>query len=121
VPTQQRTDTGSVLLYLSNHGHQIHSVDLTGGEDGTICIRQLPSNLRQLNSLQLKGFNLQFRPGINGFKGVLESIAATAALKQLRLSGCRMLDIGGSLKAWQVCPQSCPSNLTAWSTCNSSA
>jgi hypothetical protein len=91
-----------VLLYLSNHGHQIHSVDLTGGEDGTICIRQLPSNLRQLNSLQLKGFNLQFRPGINGFKGVLESIAATAALKQLRLSDCRMLDIGGSLKAWQA-------------------
>jgi hypothetical protein len=45
----------------------------------------------QLTSLQLQDLTLQLQPG-NGAQGVLSAAAAVAALKQLRLDDCKVLD-----------------------------
>ena len=82
----------SALLYLGKHGQHTRSLMLTSfvGFDLKPSVWQLPSGL-QLTSLQLEGFRLQLQPG-RGFQGVLGAAAGVAALKQLRLSKCFLLD-----------------------------
>jgi hypothetical protein len=88
----------SVLLYLTNHGQQITSLDLQGpcrerGEGNTLTLLQLPNNtLQGLSSLRFSDLRLQLQPGdASGvaFQGVL---SAGAPLKQLQLCGCTLLD-----------------------------
>jgi hypothetical protein len=85
---QQKVD--SMLRYLDRHAKQVESIDLTG--DYTVSLRQLSPNL-QLGGLQLGGLCLLLQPS-NGFAGVLSDAAAIAALKQLQLRDCYMLDDG---------------------------
>ena len=87
VGEQQQMD--SVLLYLDKYGQHVDSIHLVGMEWGAVTLCQLPSHL-QLSSLQLELLHLQLQPG-NGSHGVLGA-AAVAALKQLRLSHCELLD-----------------------------
>jgi hypothetical protein len=98
--TQQQQMDG-VLLYLDRHGQHVNSIHLTGVEEGALELRQLPSNL-QLNSLHLEHLYLQLQPG-NGSHGVLGA-AVVAALKQLCLSDCKLLDGKEQLAAalWQL-------------------
>lgn len=93
----QQEQVDSVLLYLERHEQHVSSLVLTGdiqwGDPPLLILRQLP-NL-QLSSLQLDGFRLQLQPLGGGFQGVLASAASgVAALKQLRLKGCWLLDDG---------------------------
>jgi hypothetical protein len=97
VEQQQQAD--SVLLYLGRHGQHVDNVDLRGvtprsdlsvHERVTVSLRQLHPNL-QLNSLHLAHMHLQLQPG-DGFQGVLGAAAPLAALKQLSISYCELLD-----------------------------
>jgi hypothetical protein len=87
--TQQQQMDG-VLLFLGKHSQHIDSLRFKNPNlsDVRITLRELPSNL-QLSSLQLQWFDLQLQPG-DGFQSVL----GAAALTQLQLSGCRLLDSG---------------------------
>jgi hypothetical protein len=100
ITEQQQMD--SVLLYLSKHGQHVDSIHMFGVEEGAVELRQLPSNLR-LNSLQLEHLHLQLQPG-NGSRGVLGAAAMVAALKQLQLHDCELLDGEEQLAAalWQL-------------------
>jgi hypothetical protein len=86
VPKQQQMD--GVLLYLSKHGQHVECVSLKGQVDGTVSLRQLPHDL-QLGSLQIDWLNVQLQPG-GGFEGMLGAAASAAALRQLRLSSCKL-------------------------------
>ena len=101
---QQQMD--SVLLYLSKHGQHADSIHMFGVnlEEGAVELCQLPSHL-QLNSLNLEHLHLQLQPG-NGLHGVLGAAAMVAALKQLQLSDCELLDGEQQLAAalWQLPP-----------------
>lgn len=93
VPQQQKLD--GVILYLERYGEHVKSFELRGdlvwGTAGSeVVLRQLPPKV-QLSSLQLSWCWLQLQPG-DGFQGVLGSAAAVAALKQLRLIYCKLLD-----------------------------
>jgi hypothetical protein len=85
-----------VLVYLGKHGQHVGSVDISRGGDGAIALRQLPP-LLQLSSLHLSGLDVQLQPG-NGSHGVLGSVAV-AALKQLWLTSCELLDGEAQLAA----------------------
>jgi hypothetical protein len=87
VRRQQHVD--SVLLYLEKHSLHVSTLDLKGEDSSRIVFRQLPLQL-QLTSLQLGCLGLQLQPG-NGFQDVLGA-AGLAALKQLRLKDCKLLD-----------------------------
>jgi hypothetical protein len=105
---QQQMD--SVLLYLNKYGQHVDSIHLFGVEKGEeegevelqVELRQLPFNL-QLSSLQLEHLHLQLQPG-NGSHGVLGAAAIVAALKQLQLHDCELLDGEEQLAAalWQL-------------------
>jgi hypothetical protein len=86
VPQQQQLD--SVLAYLGKYGGEVDSLDLTAGL--SVTLRQLPAIL-QLSSLQLRSFYLQLWPSID-CQGVLGAAAGVAALKQLQLIDCVLLD-----------------------------
>ena len=93
VVTEQQVD--SVLLYLAKYGSRDDRICLEGPgccSDGehAASLQQLPPNL-QLSSMQLKGFKLQLQPG-DGFQGVLGAAQTAAALKQLRLCSCDVID-----------------------------
>jgi hypothetical protein len=92
---QQQAD--SVLLYLTNHGQHVSSINLslippadddTYGRGPTISLRQLPPELRRLETLHVRGLLLQLQPG-DGFQGVLHT---GMPLKHLQLDGCQLLD-----------------------------
>jgi hypothetical protein len=83
-----------VLHYLSLYGQHFYSLNLTGNDERSGDIFELPPNV-QLHSLQLSGFNLQLQPG-GGLHGVLGAAASVAALKQLRLKDCIVVDSGAS-------------------------
>jgi hypothetical protein len=101
VREQQQMD--DVVLYLSKHSHSVNSIKLAGPEAASMAmdydkfqvqlhapsLQQLPPNL-QLDSLQLECLCLQLQPGA-GFQGVLGGLAV-AALKQLSIKGCKVLD-----------------------------
>lgn len=89
VGVRQQQQVDSMLLYLAKYGQNINNIDFRALQ--LVSIYQLPSNLR-LSSLQCDGFELQLQPG-GCFQGVLGDAARLAALKQLRLSGCRVLDV----------------------------
>ena len=80
----------SVLLYLGKHCRQIDSIDLDAKGDGVFVLHQLPADL-QLSTLQLEDFHLQLQP-CGGFQGVLGAAVEIAALTQLRLGNCSLLD-----------------------------
>jgi hypothetical protein len=88
VDTQQKAD--DVLFFLGEHGQHIDSVTLRGVVDGSPHVLQLPPNL-QLNSLELEWCKLLLHPRPPGFPGLFGSVA-TAALKQLRLGKCELID-----------------------------
>ena len=89
----------SVLLYLSQHGENVNSISfkktyvsfITGkaGRQPVAALRQLPSAVSKLTSLELDGMSLQLQP-CSSYQGVLK--AASTALKKLRLSVCTLLD-----------------------------
>jgi hypothetical protein len=86
-----------VLLYLSKHGQHVGHLKLKAEWLVSISmaavLRELPPSLGlQLSSLEIEGeFVVQLRPG-HGFRGVLGSAAAAAALKELRLCTCKLFD-----------------------------
>jgi hypothetical protein len=89
VPSQQHTS--SVLLYLTNHSQHVSSIGLKGTGNGSaplVTFHELPYSPQELNSLAVKGLRLQLQPG-DGSKGVL---GLGAALKQLQVDGCMLLD-----------------------------
>jgi hypothetical protein len=91
----QQLDLEGVLVYLGKHGQHVNSLRLWGNdapEYGQAFLCQLPPQL-QLSGLQLQYLPLQLQPG-KGSQGVLGAAAAVAALKQLRLDGCEVLDDG---------------------------
>ena len=90
VSQQQQID--GVMVYLGKHHQHVDSFELVGAGAPSNQLRQLPQQL-QLTSLQLERLVLQLQPG-NGFQSVLG--AATAALKQLRLSICQLIGFGAS-------------------------
>jgi hypothetical protein len=110
VVDQQQMD--GVLLYLNKHGQHVDSIQLFGvnnsEEEGVleldVKLRQLPFNL-QPSRLQLQYLQLQLLPSA-GFQGVQGAAAVVAALQQLRLSDCALLDGEEQLAAalWQLPP-----------------
>ena len=80
----------SVLMYLSKHGKYIKAVDCHNKSTAKVIIRHLPAGM-QPTSLQFSGLVLQLSPA-SGVGGVLGAAATLAALKQLRLSSCSLLD-----------------------------
>jgi hypothetical protein len=86
---QQQQQADSVVLYLTNHGQHVSSISISLMPSGdTISLRQLPLNLRRLETLQVRGLHVQLQPG-DGFPGVLH---AGMPLKQLQFDTCRLLD-----------------------------
>jgi hypothetical protein len=79
-----------MLMYLAKYSQTIDSIDFRALR--LVRLRELPSDL-QISSLLFDGFELQLQPG-GGFEGVLGAAGRLEALKQLRLSGCRVLDAG---------------------------
>jgi hypothetical protein len=107
-----------VVLYLSKHSHNVNSIELAGPEAASMqldrkthqlqlhapSLQQLPPNL-QLGSLQLERLCLQLQPGA-GFQGVLGGLAV-AALKELSIKGCKVVDDHYSLtEAFEQLPTS---------------
>jgi hypothetical protein len=90
VRQQQQAD--SVLLYLSNHGQHVDSIDLAGleaADSALFEVRELPRNkLQGLSSLAFSRMRLQLQPG-DGFKGVF---GAGVPLQQLHIHQCELLD-----------------------------
>ena len=93
----QQQQLHGVMAYLGQHGQDVDTLDLTGcwSEEGDrvlkVSLRQLPPQM-QLSSLQFDKLRLQLQPE-NGAQGVLGSAAApTAAVKQLRLRCCEVID-----------------------------
>jgi hypothetical protein len=96
---QQRAT--SLLLYLAQHGQHADSLTLADIEnydsdeewEAPLDELQLPANMQQLNSLHLTGFSFRMQPGC-GSAGLLGPAAAGAgaALKQLRLANCMVVD-----------------------------
>jgi hypothetical protein len=116
VRAQQQMD--DVVLYLSKHSHNVNSIELAGPEAASMqldrkthqlqlhapSLQQLPPNL-QLGSLQLERLCLQLQPGA-GFQGVLGGLAV-AALKELSIKGCKVVDDHYSLtEAFEQLPTS---------------
>jgi hypothetical protein len=106
----------SVKLYLRNHAQHVSIINLKASEAYPVCVRQFPPEL-QLKSLQLEWFHLQLLPGTPlqvcnpllpepSFQGVLGDAARVAALTQLRLTDCDILDgiSSGALAALSVLP-----------------
>jgi hypothetical protein len=94
----QRQQAYSVKLYLRNHAQHVSSISLKATEDLPVTLQQLPPEL-QLISLQLEWFDLQLSPGrawLSGrgrkFQGVLGDASRLAALTQLRLTDCGLVD-----------------------------
>ena len=86
---QQQQQADSALLYLTNHGQYVSSISISlMPSDATISMRQLPQNLRRLESLQVRGLHVQLQPE-DGFPGVLH---AGMPLRQLQLDTCTLLD-----------------------------
>jgi hypothetical protein len=87
---QEQVD--SILVYLGNHSQHVSRLELRGDEANRlrVSLHELPPQL-QLSSLQLQDLSLQLQPR-DGSQGKLGSAAAVAALKQLRLSECELLD-----------------------------
>jgi hypothetical protein len=81
---QQQID--SVVMYLTQHGHHLDSLDIRNTTASAAAISELPPDL-QLTSLQFEMLRVQLQPG-NGSQGVLRA----AALKQLELRECSLLD-----------------------------
>jgi hypothetical protein len=91
VTQQQQVD--SMLLYLTNHGQYISSLDLEGPLEGmsdpTITLQHLPHDtLQGLSNIEFSYLRLQLQPG-GRFQGVLR---AGAPLKRLYFCQCRLLD-----------------------------
>ena len=81
------------MKYLGEYGEHVDRLELIGVQVNPgpqVSLSQVPPEL-QLSSLQLQGLCLQLQPG-NGSQGVLRAAAAVAALKQLKLSDCEVLD-----------------------------
>jgi hypothetical protein len=79
-----------VLLYLAKHGQHVDSVNINGPHEQIVSLRQMPPTL-QPSSLQFSNLQLQMLPG-DGFQGVLGNSMQVAALKQLRLQKCTVID-----------------------------
>lgn len=90
IGTNEQMD--SMLLYASKYGQNVDSLFVRGIDRTEVSIRQLPSDLR-LRSLQLRNVGVQLQQGY-GFQGILGAAAGIAALKQLRLRDCELLDVG---------------------------
>jgi hypothetical protein len=87
---QQQLDS-LVDGYLSAHGQQVNSLSVSRAVCAdSVTLRQLPSALTQLSSLDLVALELQMQPR-DRFPGVLGG-AAALPVKQLRLLGCTLLD-----------------------------
>jgi hypothetical protein len=84
----QQKQLNDVLLYVEKYSRYVDSISIEGRWKA--ILHQLPPSL-QLSSLQLETVRLQLLAG-NGFQGVLGAAAAVAALKQLRLTNCLVLD-----------------------------
>jgi hypothetical protein len=102
VPQQQHAD--SVLLYLSNHGQHVHSIDLEGvfgALQRTASLRQLPhGQLQGLSSLKFSKLQLQLLPG-DGLEGVFGD---ALPLKQLKLRSCTFSEDDGLAAALLLLP-----------------
>jgi hypothetical protein len=79
-----------VIAYVGKHSQHVNGLKLEDKAPDQLCLRQLPQQL-QLSCMQLDRFCLQLQPG-NGFQGVLGAAATVAALEQLWLKDCRLLD-----------------------------
>jgi hypothetical protein len=90
VSQQQQLD--DVMMYLGKHSQLVNSVKLKGVDrvPCPVSLRQLPQQL-QISSLELTYLQLQLQPG-NRSQGMLGAAAAVAALKQLRLVQCEVVD-----------------------------
>ena len=91
----QQQQIEGVMAYMGKHSQHVNSLKLTWAGHTPLHyppLHQLPQQL-QLTSLQFDHFSLQLQPG-NGFQGVLGDASAVAALKQLRLNYCQLLDHG---------------------------
>jgi hypothetical protein len=84
----------AALVYLGKYGYFIETVYISGDTDFPVILRQLPSSL-QPRSLKLSNLQLQLHPA-PGFQGVLGAAAGVAALKQLELNHCELLDLSPS-------------------------
>ena len=84
---EQKMD--SLQLYLRSYGQYVSSIRLRHHSHFAVHIHELPSTLK-LSNLKCQGMSLQLLP-CDRFAGVL-SAASTAALKQLELKGCELLD-----------------------------
>jgi hypothetical protein len=109
LPQQHKAQ--SVLQYLRTHGKHVSSIELIATEPYPVRLRQLPPEL-QLTNLQLEWFDLQLYAGdgtewasspwvwpepATTVQGVLGDVSRLAALTQLRLTDCDLLD-----PAWGV-------------------
>jgi hypothetical protein len=94
VSRAKQQDVDSMLLYLSKHSQDVHSMDLQGVTYLSAKLCQLPSNLH-LDSLQLTNLRVQLQPR-KGQQGV---IRPGVPLKQLRLQDCMLLDWAEGLAA----------------------
>jgi hypothetical protein len=83
----------SMLLFLAQHGQHMDSITIKGAAGVTVRLRHLPPHL-QIKNLRLSSLRVQMQPG-NGFAGVLGAAAGAAALKQLQLTNCWVLDDDG--------------------------
>jgi hypothetical protein len=100
---QQQRQLNRALLYLSKHGKHIGSLILFGQQGNAAILRQLPPIL-QPTSLQLEGCCLQLQPSRSiwysrNFRGLLGAAAGVAALKQLQISNCSVVDGSTGLAA----------------------
>jgi hypothetical protein len=101
---EQQQQADSVLVYFSKHGQHIDSISLKGDfskwrrSTARVSLRQLPP-IPQLHTLELDSVRVQLQPR-GGFPGVLDSLPA---LKQLQLSGCKLLDSTSS-DDWPTLP-----------------
>jgi hypothetical protein len=96
---KQQQQLGGVYSYIDKHGRHLDSVSLYGVSlyfDALVSLRKLPARL-QLSRLQLASLNLQMGPVSPARQasvppcGVLSS-TGMAALKQLRLNNCKLID-----------------------------
>jgi hypothetical protein len=98
---QTRPKVNSLLLYLSRYGQHVSSLDVRHpGRWKRVTLHALPQGL-QLDSLCLENMGLQLQAG-NSRQGLLQSLAA---LTQLQLLECCLLDADGLAGALQQLPQ----------------
>ena len=121
---QQQMD--GVMAYLGEYGQQVNNLELKGHGhcDNAIHLRQLPRAADeaefvgpqlQLTILQLQDLRLQLQPG-NGAQGVPGAAGPVAALKQLRLDECNVVDEKASAALAAVLSQ-LPAGLERLSIC----